>query len=143
MINRHDGKVLCPINVVGYTAIPLAIEFSQWGFPVAYITDTYEGVKKATEDCKQHSGNFKDLLYFDFIKNCPSAKVTLFIDIIDKLKESDLYIFVDMLLRRSREIICAVRNDRDWKSLLSGKYRVNVSNYNDKQFCLITIKEND
>lgn len=139
MINRHDGKVLPPINVIGYTAIPLAIEFAQWGFPTTYICETLEGVKKAKKDCEIHSGNFKNLFYADFIKDCPNAKLTLFINIIDRLPIDDTYNFLDMLLRRSREIICAVKNDRDWRNLLGGKYSVDMTQYKDKQFCLLTI----
>ena len=139
MINRHDGKVLPPINVIGYTAIPLAIEFSQWGFPVTYITDTLEGVKKAKNDCEIHSGNFKNLHWFDFIKDCPNNKLTLFINIIDRLPIDDTYDFLDMLLRRSMEVICAVRNDRDWKGLLSSKYDVSMTEYKDNEFILLTI----
>lgn len=143
MINRHDGDTLCPINILGYTAIPLAIEFSQWGFPVTFVTSTYDGVKRAKEDCEQHSGNFKKFLYFDFTKDCPNAKITLFINIIDTLPEDDIFNFIDMLLRRSREIICSVKNDRDWRKVLSGKYSIDMSEYKDKQFCLLNIKENE
>jgi hypothetical protein len=143
IINRHDDRDnLCPLNIVGYVAIPLAIEFSQWGFPVTYITSSFEGVKKAKKDCEIHSGSFKNLYYFDFVKDCPSAKVTIFIDVIDKLQKDEMFEFLDMLLRRGREIVCAVRNDRNWRDLLSGKYLVNVSEYRDKQFCLLTLKEN-
>lgn len=142
IINHHDSGILLPITIIGYTAIPLAVEFSQWGFPVTYITDTYEGVQKATKDCEIHSGAFKKMYYSNFINDCPSGSVTIFIGIIDQLQSDDLFIFLDMLLRRSREVVCAVRNDRNWRELLSGKYDVNVSQYNDKQFYLITLKEN-
>lgn len=142
LINHYDGDILCPLNVVGYVAIPLAIEFSQWGFPVTYITDSLEGVKKAEKDCEIHSGKFKDLFYFDFIKDCTPAKVTIFVNILEELDSDEMFMFLDMLLRRSREVVCAVRNDRNWRNLLSGKYSVNVSEYKDKQFCLITLQEN-
>ena len=145
VINRYDdlNGNLCPITVVGYTAIPLAIEFSQWGFPVTYITETYEGVKKAKADCEIHSGKFKDFYYSDFINDCPGSKLIIFVGIIDKLKKDEMFDFIDMLLRRGREIIFSVRNDRDWRNIFSGKYITNVSKYSDQQFCLITLKENE
>jgi len=143
LINKHDGKVLHPINVLGYTAIPLAVEFAQWGFPVTYITDSYQGVKKAKTDCEIHSGVFKELLHFDFYKNCPQAKLTIFINIIDDLQEDEIFTYLDVLLRRTREIVCAVRNDRSWKDLLDSKYDVDMSEYKDKQFCLLIIKEHE
>lgn len=139
MINNHDGDVLHPINVIGNVAVPLAIELSQWGFPTNFITDKYEGVKKAKADSEIHSGNFKKTIYCDFLFDCPPAKVTIFINIIDQIEKEDMYDFLDMLLLRSREVVCAVRNDRDWKKLLSGKYRFNMSIYKDKQFCLLTL----
>ena len=142
IINHHPTDDLPPICVVGNTAIPLAIEFSQFGFPTTFVTDNEDGVKKAKNDCEIHSGKFKNFYYADYIKTSPSSKIIIFVNVLDQLKGDEVFDFLDMLLRRCREVVCAVRNDRNWREVLSGNYNINMSQYSDGSFVLLSIKEN-
>ena len=143
IVTRYPKEATSPLCVLGYSAIPIAIELSQWTYPVTYITDTYEGVIKAKQDCKIQAGFFKDFYYFDFGKNCPPSCVISFIGLLDQLPLDELYDYIDLLLRRCREIVCAVPNNRDWEALFKHQYRLIMKEYPEKDWMLLCIKENE
>src|SRR3990167_2634870 len=130
----------CPIAVLGYAAIPIAIELSQWTYPITYITNTYEGVVKAKKDCEIQAGSFQDLLYFDFYKNCPRVRVIAFIGALEGLQPYEIHDYLDLLLRRSNEIVCAVSIKRDWTQILGGKFDYRLKMYPKGVYYLLTIK---
>lgn len=140
---RFTNEAACPVTVLGYDSIPLAIELSQWTYPVTYITDTHEGVEKAKKDCEIQAGSFKDFYYFDFGKNCPASRIVLFIGLLQEIPDDEIIEFLEMLLRRCREVVCGVPNIKDWYHLLSGKFNFDMEYYHKNEFVKLVIKEHE
>lgn len=84
----------------------------------------------------------KHNVWFDYRKNCMPGAVTCFIGVIDEFRlDEEIFRFLDMLLRRSVEIVCTVYVDRDWKELLGDRYYLKVIPYPDKPFVVLTMKQ--
>lgn len=142
VITHYHTEQNCPIAVVGYNSISLAIELSQWGYPVTYLTDTLAGVQKAKRDCDIQAGFLKEFFWFNFTKNCPRVRVVVFVGVIDTMRdEEQIFGFLDIALRRSNEVVCSVSNNRDWKSLLESRYDVEGLVYPDNSTVLLRIYE--
>lgn len=141
VVTRFKDEKNCPVVVLGYHAIPIAIELSQWTYPVTYVTDTYEGVKKAQKDCEIQAGFFKDFYYFDFKGNIPQARVAIFMGILDDLAEDQIHRYLDLLLRRVRVVVCAQKSPRDWQKILGDRYNVEVYPY--KYATRLVIREHE
>lgn len=142
IIKHYPKEAQTPIAILGYSAIPIAIELSQWTYPIIYITDTYEGVKKAKRDCEIQAGFFKHFLYFNYQYNCPRVRITTFLEALVGWSKLEIYQFLDLLLRRCNEIVCAVPDDRNWSKILEGRYDYNMYKYPKNNYYLLTIKEN-
>lgn len=143
IVNHYKKEAQCPIVVAGYDSIPIAIELSQWGYPITFLTDSLEGVKKARKDCQTHAGTFKELLHFEFGKNVPRSRLVTFLGILEQMEDDEIPDFISMLLRRSQEVVCSVRVGRNWERILGGKFDLDVRLYNSKQFYLLIIRENE
>ena len=138
----YDHENTTPVTVLGYRALPVAIELTQWGYDVSILTNKFEDFMRAKKDCEIQAGSPKQLFYFDFTKNVPRGCVISFIGIIDTFKsDSQIFDFLDLCLRRNREVVCAVHNDRDWKELLEKKYEVVIKPYPIGKFLFMSLKE--
>jgi hypothetical protein len=131
-----------PVVVLGYEALPAAIELSQWGYEVTLLTDNFGEIAKITKDLKIHAGNLKSTIWFDYLKNCPKAVCMCFIGILDTLQSTTRsHSLIDLWLRRVEEVICAVKKNRDWENLLRDKYCYKILPYPNSDYVLLTIKE--
>lgn len=135
------GKNIDSVNILGYRAIPVAIELSQWGYEVAFLTPNHEEIKRAKKDYEIQAGFVKDNIWFDYRSNVPPATITCFIGLLDEFPEYKMYEFLDMCLRRSEEIVCAVKNNHDWEKILDGRYDFTLQKYPVGGYSLLTIKE--
>lgn len=138
----YDHQNIYPITVLGYKSLPVAIELTQWGYEVTIITDRLEDFNRAKRDCEIQAGSPKQLLFFDYTKNVPRNCVICFIEIIDEFKDNaQIHSFLDLCLRRNREVVCAVKNDRDWARLLNSKYEILIKQYPIGNYLFISLKE--
>ena len=142
IVNHYRNEIGSPLIVLGYAAIPLAIELSQWDYPVTYITDTFAGVKKAKRDCEIQAGKFKNIFYFDFSRNCPKGRLLTFLGVLEQMRDQEALEFLSMLLRRVQEVVFAVQADRNWFKVLNGHFDLYMKEYPKKDFYLIALKEN-
>lgn len=135
------GENRASVVVLGYKTIAVAIELTQWGYPVTFIARTYDEVKKAKRDCEIHAGSLRQNIYFDYRLNVPRANVVTFTGIVDELPTNQqVYRFFDMLLLRAGEIVCAVKDDRNWIELLRDRYEFEAFPYPDKKHRLLTVR---
>lgn len=141
IIQHYKKESQCPIAFFGRRIIPLAIELSQWTYPITFITSTLAGIKQAQRDCEIQAGTFKELLYFNYQFNCPRNRVIAFLSVLEGLTASEMIDFLEVMLRRSNEIVTAVPYDRDWRGILKGKFNFDMKKYPDKDFYLLTIKD--
>lgn len=147
VISHYDAEIYdhlntAPVAVLGYRSLPVAIELTQWGYDVTILTRTLGEFRKAQKDCVIQAGSPKEILYFDYTKNIPRVCVVCFIDVISDFEdESRIFTFLDLCLRRSREVVCAVRDDRDWKELLSRKYVCTIKPYPVGKYLFMSLTE--
>ena len=138
----YDHQNTTPVTVLGYRGVPVAIELTQWGYDVSILTNKLEDFIRAKKDCEIQAGSPKQLFYFDFTKNVPRGCVISFIGIIDTFKDNaQIFDFIDLCLRRNREVVCAVRDDRDWRELLEKKYEVVLKPYPIGKYLFLSVKE--
>lgn len=136
------GTNIFPVVVCGYNAVPVAIELSQWGYPITFLAENEEALKRAKRDLEIHAGTIKQGFSFDFTRNIPQATIVCLLSVLDGLKRNtEAYSYIDLLLRRTREIVCAVKNDRDWKTLLEDRYDITYRPYPDGKYVLLAIRE--
>lgn len=97
IISHYDKEIydhinVSPVTILGYRAVPVAIELTQWGYEVNIITDRVEDFIRAKKDCEIQAGSPKQLLYFDYTKNVPRSCVISFIGIIDTFNQIHKYL---------------------------------------------------
>src|SRR3972149_5206600 len=61
IIQRYTKESEAPIMVIGYDALPLAIELSQWTYPVNLVLRNEEEIKRAKSDAKRQAGTFQSV----------------------------------------------------------------------------------
>lgn len=138
----YDYQNIANVTVLGYDSLPIAIELSQWGYPVTFITDNYEEWKKAKKDCEIQSGKLKELLWFDYTKNVPKGAIICFLGILDAFTGNlEAYSYIDLLLRRYREVICSLYYNKRLVNSLEEKYNIKVMPYPADPLILLSIKE--
>lgn len=136
------GTNIFPVVVCGYNAVPVAIELSQWGYPITFLAENEEALKRAKRDLEIHAGTIKQGFSFDFRRNVPPGAILCFLNVLEAVKTNvELFTTIDLMLRRTREIVCAVHNDRDWKTLLESKYDITYKPYPDSKYILLAIRE--
>lgn len=136
------GKNINTVNVLGYNSIPFAIELSQWFYDVTFMVKTKAQYDKAKKDCEIHAGVFKNMHIWDYLKDVPRATVTMFIGVVDVFSDDQrIYDYFDLLLRRSEEVVCALRDNRDWNEFFRGKYQYKIMEYPDYPLVLVNLKE--
>lgn len=142
VIRRYTKESDAPLLVMGYDTLSIAIELSQWTYPVIYVSETEKEVSDVKRDAQRQAGFFKELLkipYKAYRGYFPASRVAIFIGIIDEMSPDDAKIFVDNLLKSVNEIVCAVAPNRDWRSALA-KYRLDGLSYYKDQWILLRIE---
>lgn len=136
------GENRASVVVLGYKTLAVAIELTQWSYPVIFIARTYDEVKRAKRDCEIHAGSLKENIYFDYLSNIKRAHVVTFTGILDEFHSNiQVYRYLDMLLLRTGEVVCAVEDDRDWVEILRDKYDFEALQYPDKKHRLLTVRQ--
>lgn len=141
IINRYTTESDAPLLVMGYEALPLAIELSQWTYPVIMVVKNEEEKKRAEYDAKRQAGFFKQIIFRDFVfsrAGYPMSRVAVFISIIDGVPDKEAKEMVEHLLKGVNEVVCAVRPNRDWRGIF-GKNLVDVLRYSKGQWMLLRI----
>ncbi len=137
------GENLAKVNVLGYQSLPIAIELSQWSYPITFLTPFQEHLRKAKKDYEIHAGFVKENYWFNFYNNVPNAAVTTFIGIIHQLQVENMYKFIDMLLRRSEEVVCSVPDTHEWNVLFEDRYDFFEYRYPNGDGFLLSLKERE
>lgn len=144
IITHYPKELITPIVVLGDQSTAIAIELSQWDYPITYISDSFQSVERFKKNCEIHAGSIHQSLYFDFTKNCPPARLIIFVGIIDQMKEDEqIYTFLDRVVAQGGEVLCSVLNNRDWKSILESRYNVEGTLYPDQDKVLLKLYESN
>jgi len=143
IINRYTKESDTPLMAMSYQALPIAIELSQWTYPVVYVAETDKEVADVKRDAARQAGFFKQLIKVDYKSyrgGYPYSRVAIFVGVIDEMDSSDARDFIDNLLESAQEIVCAVTPNRDWRDVLA-KYKVNGLNYYRNKWSLLRISK--
>lgn len=138
---RFKKEADCPIMVIGYGSLPIAIELSQWTYPVDYIAQSESEARQVAND-NEHQAGFMDIHILDPYVDVPKARVCIFTGLLGQLKNKrEILKWMDILTRRCTFVVCAeMTGKRDWKKLLSGRYHVKGLWYNRKQYTFLEIR---
>ena len=141
---RFPYEKECPVLTIGYGSIPIAIELSQWTYPVSYIAQSWQEKKQVLNDCEHQAGFLKDVYVIDYFRDIPRARVAIFTGLLSKLTTSQIYRWLDLSLRRVSVVVCAEMTHGipyyDWREILSKRYDVMGLWYNRKEYTFLEIK---
>jgi hypothetical protein len=138
---RFKREADCPILVIGYGSMPIAIELSQWTYPIIYLAQSQTEANQVRTDCEHQAGFLQDLVITDPHKDVPRARVCIFTGLLGTLKnEKQIYKWLDLLVKRCNYVVCAERTSlHDWKRLLEKRYHVRGLWYNRQQYTFLEI----
>lgn len=134
IIKRYTTESEAPLIVIGFDTLPLAIELSQWTYPVHMVVRE-DQMKRTESDAQRQAGTFKSLV--SHIERCPRSRVAIFIGIMDDMTDDEARKYIEYLLKGVREVVCAVREDRDWKKVLGKRIQYGLRYYHDQWRLLV------
>lgn len=133
----HESKH--PIVVFGKYSIPVAIELSQWGYPVSYLVKDWDEEKHIARTLDVHFGQLK-IIQQDYLKNIPRCKAVFITDLLEYFTNiEELHIFMDMLLSRAKIVFISTTSLKNWRAILGDCYDVKMKKYRSN--FLLTIKK--
>jgi len=137
-----DGN-LASIAVFGDYSLPLAIELSQFRYPVTYIAKDLPELEAAKKSNEKMGGHLiHDAFWFDYTQNIPRVHIALFVDVLENMvSDNRIYTYIDLLLRRCGEIVCSVKSTLNWRSILEPFYDINIMPYPNKERLVLRIRE--
>ena len=133
IISRYSKESEAPLMVIGFDTLPLAIELSQWTYPINLVLKNEEEIKRAKSDAQRQAGFFKSISTSEAHS---SNRVAIFIGIIDHMPDRDVREYIDFLLKGVKEVVCAVRPNRDWRSILGERVVDGISYYKGQYLLL-------
>lgn len=139
IIEKYKNEPSRAIVGLGDLVASPLIELSSWGFPTFYVNFGYDTIEESKKMAEKFAGEFQRYYNIDYFKDCPRGAVITFIGIVEYLNERDMFRWLDLLLRRSVEIVFAVPIDRDWNRLLSGRYDTLINKYRNSNYYLISL----
>ncbi len=142
IINRYPKESQAPLLILGYETLPVAIELSQWTYPITYVVGNQAEVDQVKRDAERQAGTFKKLLkipYFRWVSTYPFSRVAVFIGIIDRMTDKDVIQWLKNLLKSTTEIVFAVEDNRNWRDLLSPEFKVIGNSYPKRNWNLIRL----
>lgn len=134
IIDRYRQEWDAPIICLGFSSLPLAIELSQWTYPVSLVVQNEREIKQAESDAKRQAGSFQ-IITTD-VEACPRSRVAIFVGLLDRMPEKDIKHFVDYLLKGVKEVVCAVSKDRNYPKIF-GESLVDTMRYNNNEWRLL------
>lgn len=139
---RFKREEDCPLLVIGYGSVPIAIELSQWTYPVIYLASSEQEADQVRTDCEHQAGFFERLIVTDQFVDVPKARVCIFTGILADLKSKrEIYKWLDLLTRRCTYVVCAeLTGKRDWKKLLEKRYHVHGLWYSRQKYTFLEIR---
>jgi len=141
---RFPYEKECPVLTIGYGSVPIAIELSQWTYPVSYIAQSWEEKKQVLNDCQHQAGFLKDIYVINYWQGIPRARVCIFTGLLSQLTEKEIYRWLDLVFQSVHVVVCAELTHgypyHDWRKILEKRYDVTGLWYNRKEYTFLEIK---
>lgn len=139
ILDRLPKEGSHPIVVFGRFSAPVAIELSQWGYPVTYVVKDWDEESLMNRTLDVHAGELT-IVQGDYLKNIPRCSAVFITDLLEYFtNEKELHKFLDMLLNRSQIVFVSTTLLKNWYASLDNCYDVKVQKY--RQNFLLTIKK--
>ena len=138
---RFKIEADCPLLVIGYGSVAIAIELSQWTYPVTYLAQSEEEARQVRVDCEHQAGFFERIVVTDPYVDVPKARVCIFTGLLGSLTEEQIYKWMDKVVRRCTFVVCAeMTSKKDWKKILEKRYHVTGLWYRRKEYTFLEIR---
>lgn len=112
-------KTIAPyVNIIGYRALPVGIELSQWDYNVNFISDSLEIINKAKKDCEIQAGFMDKFYYANSTFGVPETHITAFLGVLDELNDEYVVRYLKLLKKSSIEVITQIDKYRNWRRIL-------------------------
>lgn len=118
---RYKYSVLC----LGYTLMPLAVELSQWEYPVTLIINDQRQVKGVEVNAEQYDGRIENAMCYNYYIGVPQSKIIVYFDDDPYIERQELHKYLKYLKSRCGVLIMGIIDDYDTPDLLS--HHKNVS----------------
>lgn len=140
ILDRCKEPASSTIVGLGDLVVSPLIELSQWGFPITCVTDVYKRMLRVQQDIGVQAGEFEKMYYMNYFLDCPKGRIVTFIGIVEHLSNGQIFVWLDLLLRRCREVIFPVPVGRDWYRLLASRYDTVIRRYPSGSHELIILR---
>jgi hypothetical protein len=138
---RFKQEANCPILIIGYGSVPMAIELSQWTYPIIYLAQSEKEAQQVRVDCEHQAGFFEKIVVTDQFVDIPKSRICIFTGFLGNLTEKQIYKWLDLLTRRCAYVVCAEHTlKKDWKKLLEKRYDVTGLWYKRQEYTFLEIR---
>lgn len=142
---QFEGRIIhngIRVGIIGKDALPIGIELTQWNYSVHFVEDEEWKITAAKKDAKVQAGMFDDYVACDYFSDLPRCAVYAFVGILHRPEFYDkrnVKRWIDLLLRRCKQIVCALRYDEKLLKYLEEEYNAHIVPYPDWRYMFVVI----
>lgn len=114
-----------PILCLGYTLMPLAVELSQWKYPVKLIINDSRQMKGVTVNSEQYAGEIDKIECYNYYLGVDSSRVIVFFDDDPYIDREHLADYLAYLKTRCQVLVIGLIDDGEIETIL--RHHKNVS----------------
>lgn len=107
-----------PILLLGYYSTPLAIELSQWNYPITLIVKTVEEIARVKANVERHAGIMRELFYYNYYVGTPSSRIIVWIDDDPSMPDNRKLDWIKYLKTRCQFLICGIKGDSNTEKII-------------------------
>lgn len=112
---RYKFPILC----LGYTLMPLAVELSQWKYPVTLAINDSRQMKGVTVNSEQYAGEIEKTLCYNYYLGVDGYRIIVFFDDDPYIDRRLLADYLKYLKSRCHVLVMGLIEDYDTKDILS------------------------
>jgi hypothetical protein len=109
-----------PVLLLGYYSTPLAIELSQWNYPVTLIVKTAEEIGRVKANMERHAGIMRELFYYNYYSGVPASKIIVWVDDDFSIPEERKSEWIKYLKTRCQFLILGLKESPDIENIIEG-----------------------
>lgn len=108
-----------PVLCLGYTLMPLAVELSQWKYPVTLIINDQRQIKGVNVNSEQYDGQNIETLCYNYYIGVPRSRIIVYFDDDPYIERKHLADYLRYLKTRCSTLIMGIVDDYDTPNILS------------------------
>lgn len=140
ILDRLPKESKSPLVVFGKFSLPIAIELSQWDYPVMYLTNNWDETKTVMRTSEIQDGEYLRIIEQDYLKNVPHCRAIVITDLFEYFtNHEEMNEYIKMLFSRSRIVFVLTTKLINWRDVIDSCYDVSVMKY--RKNYLLTIEK--